>query len=125
VTASPNILAYADGATRVPRQWSRAAVKALAWVIASPLFVGFPLVYTAHRGWLPQHFLCCNHPEIALIAFVGMPLIGAAWGGVAILLIWRHRTRPRPRGALVASAAIALGLALAVLGLGVSYALKA
>ena len=125
MTASPNILTYADPQARVPRRWSRAALHALAWVLASPVLVSLPLLFAVHRGWLPQHFLCCRHPQVALIAFVGVPLLGAAWGGGAVVLIRRHRTLPRPRGIVLAIAATILGLALALLGFGVTWALKA
>jgi len=108
-----------------PRRWCRSAVKALAWVVASPILVALPLLYAADNHWLPQHFLCCYHPEVAVLAFTVMPLVGSVWGGMAVTQIIRETRRPRSRGMTVACLAMIGGGVLALSGMGVVFGLKA
>jgi hypothetical protein len=125
VTTADNILAYAEPAQTGPRPWCRSAVKSLVYVIACPLVVALPLLYAANENWLPQHFLCCNHPEVTVLAFTVMPLAGAVWGGLAVWQILSDARRPRPRGVILAMLAIILGFGLAAMGALVLFALKA
>ena len=105
--------------------WSRGAVGAFAWVLACPTLIGVPLLVAANENWLPQHSLCCRHPEVTVLAFTVMPLIGATWGGLATTSILRSARRPKPRGIWLSSAATVLGLTLALLGLVLLSFLKA
>ena len=125
MTTADNILAYAEPGRAGRRPWCRSAVTSLVYVVACPLLVALPLLYAANENWLPQHFLCCNHPEFTVLAFSVMPLIGAVWGGLALSQILRDLRRPRPRGAVLASLAIILGVGLAATGALVLFALKA
>ncbi len=125
MTTADNILPYAEPVSGAPRPWRRSAVKALVYVIACPFVVALPLLYAANEGWLPQHFLCCHHPEVTLLAFTGPPLVGVIWAGVVLRQILRDARRPRPRGALLAILAIVIGLAEATMGVLLLFALKA
>ena len=124
VTIAENILPYAEPARTGPRPWCRSAVRSLVYVIACPPVVSLPLLYASDEGWLPQHFLCCHHPEVTLLAFTGTPLVGVVWGGVALGKILRDARRPRPRGTILSVLAIVIGLGLASMGVIVLFALK-
>ena len=124
-TTPSHILTYAEPAVNASRPWCRNAGRALAWVLACPVLVWAPLVYAVHRSWLPQHFLCCEHEELAVFAFSGTPLIGAAWGAVAMgQILWNER-RTRPRGIVLASLAFGLGLVAAAIGVLFLFLLNA
>lgn len=125
MTMAKNILPYAEPVSGASRPWRRSALKAFVYVIACPLIVALPLLYAANEGWLPQHFLCCRHPELALLAFTGTPLVGVIWGAVVLRQILRDARRPRPRGAILAALAIVIGLAEAAMGVLVLFGLKA
>ena len=125
MTTADNILAYAEPASSGARAWCRSAVTSLVYVIAYPLLVALPLLYAANENWLPQHFLCCNHPEVTLLAFTVMPLAGAVWGGLAAWQILSDGHRPRPRGGILAMLALVLGFGVAAMGALVLFALKA
>jgi hypothetical protein len=125
MTTADNILAYAEPGQGGRRPWCRSAVQSLLYVVACPVILGMPLLYAADEGWLPQHFLCCNHPEVTVLAFTVMPLAGAVWGGLALSQVLRDVRRPRPRGTVLAALAIVLGVALGAIGALVLFALKA
>ena len=125
MTTADNILAYAEVGRVGCRPWCRSAVRSLVYVIACPLVVALPLLFAANENWLPQHFLCCNHPEVTVLAFTVTRLAGAAWGGFALWQILRDVRRPRARGTVLATLAIVLGVVLGAMGALVLFALKA
>ena len=124
MTAADVVLSYAQP-WRERRPWSRPALRSLGFVLLHPVLVAFPLLYAADRKWLPQHFLCCNHPEVTVLAFTVLPLLGTAWAASAIVRIVRDKRRPRPRGIIVASLALLIGIALAGCGVVLLQVLKA
>ena len=105
------------------RRWSRIAIAALAWVIAVPVLVEFPLLVAVHRGRLPSHLFCCDHPALAGGVFVGMPLGGCLLAVVAVVqTVGRRRHRG---GFVLAGVAMVIGLGLAALGVALVGALRA
>jgi hypothetical protein len=125
VSEPTTILGYAGPATSAPRRWCRNAVRALAWVLAYPLLVGAPLIYAADNNWLPQHFLCCRHPEVTFLAFVATPFVGGALGVISLVQIRLDKSRPRQRGVCAASLSILFGAVFILFGIGLFFALKA
>ena len=125
MTTADNILAYAEPGRAGRRPWCRSAVTSLVYVVACPVILGMPLLYAADEGLLPQHFLCCNHPEVTVLAFTVMPLAGAVWGGLALWQILSDARRPRLRGVVLAMLALLLGLGLGATGALVLFGLKA
>jgi uncharacterized membrane protein YraQ (UPF0718 family) len=105
-----------------PRRWSRRALVALVVVLAAPLVSG-GVLYLTDRNLLPQHLLCCRHPELGFFVLVVFPLAGSVTGCAAVPQIRRHRASLRGRG--VAVTAVLLGAVLAAAGAVVFVGLKA
>lgn len=115
-------LAYADrGTARPPRRQSRFAVAAALWCPASAL-ASFLLLLAAKDNALPQHFLCCKHPEVAVLVFVVVPAIGTLAGLVSVARI--ARSRGALGGWVAAAIAVVLWSGLTLVGWGLVQLVK-
>ena len=113
-TTTAHALEYADPETARPApRRSRLALVAAFWCLGSAL-ASYLLMLAGRGNALPQHFLCCKHPEVAVFAFVVVPSIGAAAGLVSLLRI--ARSRGSLTGWLPAATAVMLGPGLALVG---------
>ena len=115
-------LPYADRQTLAPpRRRSKLALAAALWCLASAL-ASFLLLYATDAGALSQHFLCCNHPEVAMFAFVVVPAIGAVAGVGSLVRL--ARARGALKGWVPAVAAVVLGPGLTLVGWGLVHLVK-
>ncbi len=124
MTTSPTVMEYVTPGSdaALSRRWSRLALAACAWCVLSPL-LSVGLLFLADGNRLPQHFLCCKHPEVAALVFILMPAAGAVAGVVSIVRL--RRQRPWLKGWPFAIAAVVIGAPLALAGAVVLVALKA
>jgi hypothetical protein len=77
-------LSYAGPSTKVSRRRRmRLALAAAATILLTPLLAAAMIAAVEWRV-LPQHFLCCNHPEVAIAGLVVLPSLGALCGLVSI-----------------------------------------
>lgn len=84
-------LSYAGPSTpRAPKRRLRLALIAVLPVLVTPLLAAV-LLGAADRRVLPEHFLCCNHPEVTVGGFIVLPSVGAVCGVVSVGRLLRGR----------------------------------
>lgn len=115
-------LNYAEPTTGVRRPGTRMAQVATVGLLAS-WALAVTLFCLANTNRLPQHFLCCRHPEVAWMAFVIAPAVMAGSGLFALIQI--ARTHGTLTAWLMSVGCILFGMLSAIVGLLLMFALKA